>query len=77
MSTFKVEVSQKYGKYRASFFEASSKAEETEFATLDDAVAFVKKNAAKLDFEEDSVVFRGIAYSTISSLEREIKSGRY
>ncbi|OIP39469.1 MAG: hypothetical protein AUK47_09965 [Deltaproteobacteria bacterium CG2_30_63_29] len=77
MSTYKTDVTQKFGKYRATFFDATAKAEESEFATLDDAVAFVKKQASKLDFEEDSVIFRGIAYSTISSLVQEIKSGRY
>ena len=80
MSTYKVEISKKFGTFRAKFGEATafSSADETELKDMDEVVNFVKKNAAGLNLEEgDSVVFREIAYTSIGDLTREVKRAPY
>ena len=77
MASYKVDVRKQFGTFRARFYEASQTAEEQEFSSLEDVLGYVRKNVSRLDFEEDSVIFRGIAYESQGNLEKQIKAAPY
>jgi len=80
MGTYKIEVAKKFGTFRAKFGESAAvgSVDEQEFKDIDGVVGFVKKEASALDLEEgDSVVFRGIAYTSVGDLVREVKRAPY
>ena len=77
MANYKLEVRKQYGTFRAHFYDAQGTATETEHTTLDEVVAGVKKAAEKLDFDADTVIFRGIAYTSSDALQRQVKISVY
>ena len=77
MSNYKLEVRKQYGTFKALFHDVQATAEETDHATLDDVVASVKAAAEKLDFDVDSIIFRGIAYTSGEAVARQVKVAVY
>ncbi|MCA9562135.1 MAG: hypothetical protein KC561_01540 [Myxococcales bacterium] len=83
MATYKVDVISKLGKFHYALWEASGpKGDPNDSAAhdnLDDVVSSLRRDIdnAGFDDEDDSVIFRGIAYDDIGRLSREIKMGTY
>ena len=78
MPSIKIDIRKQYGAFKAKFYDARSSVEEQDFANLKDVLTFMRDNAAELDLDGgDDVVFRGIAYTSISALEREIKGAPF
>jgi len=82
MANFKVDIVKRYGQFHATFFEASStggagQQDPATFGDLDAVVGFVREQYAAHADEGDEVIFRGIAYDNLGSVEREIRTSSY
>ncbi len=83
MATYKVEMTKQLGKFHAAFWNASgaktSPLDSPGFESLADAVKAIETaiDKAGLDDDNDSVIFRGIAYDDFAMLTREIGRATY
>ena len=74
MASYKFEVSKRLGKYQAKFYPVGVQKPEQEFSDIEDVVGFAGDAVSKLDLDEDSVIFRDVAYSSATDLKRAIKN---
>jgi hypothetical protein len=83
MASYKVEVTQRLGKFHTVIWQATAAKPNVEDSPALDSVADCVKTV-EAEIEErginlgaDSLTFRGIAYEDLNSLTREIKMGTY
>ena len=82
MASYKLDVVKKFGQFQYRVYAAGKAAPELgapAFATVNEVVAALERDLAKLDFEddEDSVAFRNVAYADLASLKRVVRDATY
>lgn len=77
MPSYKLEIRKQYGTFHAKFGPAPEPGAEKKFDALGEVLDFVRKEAARLDLEDDPVIFRGIAYSSVNDLLGQVRGGSY
>ena len=83
MANYKIEIGKRYGMFHAAFFEAApgtkapSTDAQTKFKNLDEVLKFVRDSFLDNVDDDDSVIFRGIAYTSLGELEQEVRRAPY
>jgi len=78
MPSHKLEITKKFGTYRARFGPMGDLGDESEFDTFEDVVEFVRDSATSLTLGgDDNVIFRGISYTSVQELLNEVRNGNY
>jgi hypothetical protein len=82
MASYKLDVAKKYGQFQYRLYSAGGNTPEMgtqAIATINEVVAAVEQDLAKLKFEEDddAVNFRNVAYADLISLKRVVRDATY
>jgi hypothetical protein len=83
MANFKVDITKRLGVFHAAFYDAApggaapALEKQPPMKSMEDVLKLVRESYSKSIGEEDSVIFRGIAYSSLGELEQQIKRAPY
>lgn len=83
MASYKLDVLSRLGKFHRAFYDATGAKgdprDSEAIASLDDLCKAITADieAAGLDEESDTIIFRNIAYDNYSQLTREVKRATY
>jgi len=83
MATYKLDIIKRHGKFHAAFYGATDPKPDPAESPAQESIGDVWKQVTKtiedkkLDEENDSIIFRNIAYDDFTMLAREVKMGTY
>jgi hypothetical protein len=79
MATYKLDVKKRYGKFFYNLRQATEQGKESDpLDTLDAVLASVEKDFTDRDIgPDDSVIFRGIAYSSYTQLKEVVRTSPF
>lgn len=84
MASYKITIKKEFGTFKAKFWETGPGVPEPKewneegIRTIQDVVTYLRGQFDEADLdEEDDVIWRGIAYTNLGELEREMRRANY